>query len=146
MELEADCIVCRLRRYLFGVFFRVFTDHECLQQIRKIGETKPRIQRWMEFLSAYNFNLSYRRGKDKATSCPNCPFLQRKGTSSALAPYQTQMTLASTSSALAASYLPSVPYLALAWVGWLPRRLLLQAMTWVGLSPNRILLSRVGYV
>ena len=71
MELEAGCIVWgirRLRRYLFGVFFRVFTDHECLQQIRKIRETKPRIQRWMGFLSAYNFNLSYRRGNDNANA------------------------------------------------------------------------------
>ena len=61
MELEAGCVVwCirRLRRYLFGVYFLVFTDHQCLQQICKIGETKPR-QRWMEFLSAYNFRLSY---------------------------------------------------------------------------------------
>ena len=36
LELEAGCIVWsirRLRRYLFGVFFLVFTDHECLQQI-----------------------------------------------------------------------------------------------------------------
>ena len=43
LELEARCIVWsirRLRRYLFGVFFRGFTDHECLQQIRKIEETK----------------------------------------------------------------------------------------------------------
>ena len=30
----------------------------------RIGETKPRIQRWMEFLSAYNFRLSYRRGQE----------------------------------------------------------------------------------
>ena len=48
MELEAGCIVWsirRLRRYLFGVYFLVFTDHQCLQQICKIGETKPRIQR-----------------------------------------------------------------------------------------------------
>ena len=55
LELEAGCIVWsirRLRRYLFGVFFLVFTDYECLQQIRKIGKTKPRIQQWMEFLSA----------------------------------------------------------------------------------------------
>ena len=69
MELEAGCIVWtirRLRRYLFGVFVRVFTEYECLQQIRKIGETKPRIRRWMEFLSAYNLSLSYRRGKDNA--------------------------------------------------------------------------------
>ena len=53
---------------MFSVFFLVFTDHECLQQIRNIGKTKPRIQRWMEFFSAYNFSLSYRRGKDNANA------------------------------------------------------------------------------
>ena len=76
MELEAGCSVWgirRLRRYLFGVYFRDFTDHQCLQQICKIGETKPRIQRWMEFFSAYNFRLSYRRGQDNA----NADFLSR---------------------------------------------------------------------
>ena len=76
MELEARCVVWRirrLRRYLFGVYFLVFTDHLCLQQICKIGETKPRIQRWMEFLSAYNFRLSYRRGQENA----NADFLSR---------------------------------------------------------------------
>ena len=75
-ELEAGCVVWgirRLRRYLFGVYFLVFTNHQCLQQICKIGETKPRIQRWMEFLSAYNFRLSYRRGQDNA----NADFLSR---------------------------------------------------------------------
>ena len=76
MELEAGCVVWsirRLRRYLFGVYFLVFTDHQCLQQICKIGETKPRIQRWMEFLSVYNFRLSYRRGQENA----NADFLSR---------------------------------------------------------------------
>ena len=46
MELEAGCVVWsirRLRRYLFGVYLLVFTDNQCLQQICKIGETKPRI-------------------------------------------------------------------------------------------------------
>ena len=46
MELEAGCVVWSIRphrRYLFGVYFLVFTDHQCLQQICKIGETKPRI-------------------------------------------------------------------------------------------------------
>ena len=74
MELEAGCVVWsirRLRRYLFGVYFLVFTDHQCLQQICKIGETKPRIQRCMELLSAYNFRLSYRQ--DNA----NADFLSR---------------------------------------------------------------------
>ena len=76
MELEAGCVVWgirRLRRYLFGVYFLLFTDHQCLQQICKIGETNPRIQRWMEFLSAYNFRLSYRRGQENA----NADFLSR---------------------------------------------------------------------
>ena len=61
MELEAGCVVWsirRLRRYLFSVFFLIFTDQECLQQISKIGESNPRIQRWMEFLSAYNYRLA----------------------------------------------------------------------------------------
>ena len=76
MELEAGCVVWsirRLRRYLFGVYFLVFTDHQCPQQICKVGETKPRIQRWIEFLSAYNFRLSYRRGQENA----NADFLSR---------------------------------------------------------------------
>ena len=36
-------------------------------------KTKPRIQRWMEFVSAYNFRLLYRRGQEKA----NADFLSR---------------------------------------------------------------------
>ena len=67
MELEAGCVVCsiyRLSRYLFSVFFLIFTDHEWLQQISKTGEIKPSIQRLMEFLSDYNCRLSYRRRRD----------------------------------------------------------------------------------
>ena len=41
--------------------------------ISKIVESKPRMQRWMEFLSAYNYRLSYRRGRDSA----NADFLSR---------------------------------------------------------------------
>ena len=76
MELEAGCVVWSIRRltlYLFRVYFLVFTDHQCLQQICKIGEIKPRIQRWMEFLSAYYFRLLYQRGQDNA----NADFLSR---------------------------------------------------------------------
>ena len=76
MELEAGCVVWSirpLRRYLISVYFLVFTDHQCLQQICKIGDTEPRIQRWMEFLSACNFRLSYRRGQENA----NADFLSR---------------------------------------------------------------------
>ena len=76
MELEAGCVVWgirSLRRYLFGVYFLVFTGHQCLQQICKIGKTKPRIQHWMKCLSGFNFRLSYRRGQENA----NADFLSR---------------------------------------------------------------------
>ena len=53
--------------------FLIFTGHECLQQISKIGESKPHIQRWMEFISVYNYHLSYRRGRDNT----NADFLSR---------------------------------------------------------------------
>ena len=76
MELEAGCVVWsirRLRRYILRVFFPIFTDRECLQQISKIGESKLRIRRWMEFFSDYNYRLSYRRERDIA----NADFLSR---------------------------------------------------------------------
>ena len=74
--LEAGCVVWiirHLRRYLFSTFFPMYAIHECLQQISKIGESKPRIQRWMEFLSDYNYRLSYRRGRGNT----NANFLSR---------------------------------------------------------------------
>ena len=62
-----------LRRYLFSAFFLIYANHGCLQQISKKDESKPPIQRWMEFLSAYNYCLSYRRGPENA----NANFLSR---------------------------------------------------------------------
>ena len=73
VELEAGCVVRsirRLRRYLFGVYYLVFTDHQCLQQIcinRRNQTAHPK------FLSAFNFRLSYRRGQENA----NADFLSR---------------------------------------------------------------------
>ena len=123
MELEAGCVVWSIRRlilYLFGVYFMVFTDHQFLLQICKIGEIKPRIQRWMEFLSAFNFRLSYRRGQENA----NADFLFRLplppidediyGDSALTDPddlgvYLTRMCGFTT---------PSCPVSGAAWVGW----------------------------
>ena len=121
MELEAGCVVSsirRLRRYLFGVYFLVLINHQCLQQICKIGETKPRIQRWMEFLSAYNFRLSYRRGQGNANAdflsrLPLPPIAEDISDASAL----TDPDLASTSSMRAGLAPPPAPSLAWAWVG-----------------------------
>ena len=76
IALEAGHVVRIIRhlcRYLFSAFFLIYVNHGCLQQIRKIGERKPRIQRWMEFLSDCNYRLPYRRGRGKA----NADFLSR---------------------------------------------------------------------
>ena len=91
MELEAGCIVWsirRLRRYLFGVFFRAFTDHECLQQIRKIGETKPRIPAgWRSFrLTTSAYAVAVAKTTSTLTFCPHYPYLPRTRTSPAIAP------------------------------------------------------------
>ena len=123
MELEAGCVewsIRRLRRYLFSVFFHVYTDHECLQQISKICETKPRIQGWVEFLSAYNFRLTYRRGRDNA----NADFLSRLP----LPPIEEDITgysaltdpkiSVSTSSVHAATLHQLVLYQALVWMDY----------------------------
>ena len=66
IALEAGCVVWIIRhlcRCLFSACFPMYANHECLQQISKIGESKLRIQRWMEFLSDYSYRLSYRRGR-----------------------------------------------------------------------------------
>ena len=80
MELEARCVVWsirRLRRYLFGVYFLVFTDHQGLQQICKIGEINPRVQRWMEFFRPITSASPIDEDKKTLTptSSPACPSL-----------------------------------------------------------------------
>ena len=76
MELEAGYVVWsirRFRRYLFGLYVLVFTDHQCLQQNLQDRRNPTAHSRWMEFLSAYNFRLSYRREQGNA----NADFLSR---------------------------------------------------------------------
>ena len=71
IAIEAGCVVWvirHLRRYLFSAFFLMYANLECLQQIRKIGGSKSCIQRWMEFLSDYNYRLSYQRGRENANA------------------------------------------------------------------------------
>ena len=70
-----------MRCYLFGVFFSAFTDHDCLQPIRKIGETKPCIPRWWYFslLKTSAYRIVVAEALLRPTFCPDCPFLPLKG-------------------------------------------------------------------
>ena len=51
----------------------VFTDHQALESLEKVGEHRPRVQRWLEFLNAYQYQLIYRKG----TGNGNADFLSR---------------------------------------------------------------------
>ncbi|CAB1100851.1 unnamed protein product [Ectocarpus sp. CCAP 1310/34] len=76
LDLEAGSIVwCikRLRGYLWGTHFKIFTDHKSLEHLAKVGETNARVQRWLEFLTAYSYTLEYRKGSSNG----NADFLSR---------------------------------------------------------------------
>ena len=55
LDLEAGSIIwCikRLRGYLWGTHFHIFTDHKALEHFAKVGENNARVLRWLEFLTA----------------------------------------------------------------------------------------------
>ena len=65
LDLEAGSIVWalkRLRGYLWGMKFRIFSDHKALESIGKAGDHNARVQRRLEFLTAFDCVLQYRKG------------------------------------------------------------------------------------
>ena len=65
LDLEAGSIVWalkRLRGYLWRTKFRIFSDHKALESIGKVGNHNARVQRWLEFLTAFDYTLEYRVG------------------------------------------------------------------------------------
>ena len=76
LDLEADSIVWalkRLRGYLWGTKFRKFSDHKALESIGKVGNHNVRVQRWLEFLTAFDYTLECRKGSANG----NADFLPR---------------------------------------------------------------------
>ena len=63
----------RLRGYLWGTKFRVFSDHKALESIGKVGNHNARVQRWLELLTAFDYHLEYRKGSANG----NADFLSR---------------------------------------------------------------------
>ena len=63
----------RLRGYLWGTKFRIFSDHKALESIEKVGDHNARVQRWLEFLTAFDYTLEYRKGSANG----NADFLSR---------------------------------------------------------------------
>ena len=76
LDLEAGSIVWALtplRGYLWGTKFRIFSDHKALESMNKVGDHNARVQRWLEFLTAFAYTLEYRRGSANG----NADFLSR---------------------------------------------------------------------
>ena len=60
LDLEAGSIagsINRLRGYLWGTTFRIVSDHKALESLAKVAEHKPRVQKWLELLTAYRYTL-----------------------------------------------------------------------------------------
>ena len=76
LDLEAGSIVGsikRLRGCLWGISFRICSDHKALESRAKVAEHNPRVRRWLEFIAAYRHTLEYR----KCTANRNADFLSR---------------------------------------------------------------------
>ena len=58
----------RLRPYFYRIPFVIFSDHKALESLDKVGEHHPRVQRWLEFLNAYQYELVYRKGESNGTA------------------------------------------------------------------------------
>ena len=48
--------------------FHVFSDHKALENIEKVEDHNARVQRWLEYLTAFDYPLDYRTGSAKEIS------------------------------------------------------------------------------
>ena len=65
LDLEAGSIVWahkRLRGYLWATEFRVLSDHKALESRGTAGNGSARVQRWLKFLTAFDYTLEHRKG------------------------------------------------------------------------------------
>ena len=81
-ELECLCIVQALEywhHYLYGTYFKVFSDHNALRWIKNFAKPKTRLFNWSMILNQYNFDLYYLAGKanQEADCLSRNPVLER---------------------------------------------------------------------
>ena len=64
LELAAVMLALNLwRHYLVGWNFELKTDHQSLKHLFTQRDVNARQRRWSEFMSEYNFGISYIKGK-----------------------------------------------------------------------------------
>jgi hypothetical protein len=83
LELAVVMLALKLwRHYLVGRSFELKTDHESLKHLFTQRDLNARQRRWSEFMSEYDFGISYIKGKENVVtdalsrdhvSSPWCP-------------------------------------------------------------------------
>ena len=69
LELAAVMLALKLRRhYLVGRSFTLKTDHQSLQYIFTQRDLNARQRWWSEFVSEYEFGISYIKGKENVVA------------------------------------------------------------------------------
>ena len=69
LELAAIMLALKLwRHYLVGRSFTLKTNHQSLQYIFTQRDLNARQQRWSEFMSEYDFGISYIKGKENVVA------------------------------------------------------------------------------
>ncbi|MEP1591365.1 ribonuclease H family protein, partial [Sulfitobacter sp.] len=150
LDLEAGSIVWavkRLRGYLCGTKFRIISDHKALESMAKVGDHNARVQRWLQFLTAFNPTLEYRKGNangnaDSPSRLPEPATEHDRSGSSRLNPVEDGGIFLIRACGLRARSSPTPGV----WVGWCPA---VKVPSWVDyLSPLRIfaIFAHTGHV
>ena len=64
LELAVVVHVLRIwRHYIYGIQFKLFTDHQSLKYIFSQKEFNLRQRRWVKLMKDYDFTLQYHLGK-----------------------------------------------------------------------------------
>ena len=112
----------RLRGYLWGTKFRIFSDHKALESIGKVGGHNARVQQWFVSLTAFDYTLEYRKvsANRKADFLPRFQSLPRNTTAVDLAAAPPWMMAVPSSSVPAGFALVPLRPPVLAWMVWCP--------------------------
>ena len=73
LDLEAGSIgwaLNRLRDYLWGTKFRIFSDQNALESIGKVGNHNAPVKRWLEFLTAFDYTRVPQRQRERQRRLP----------------------------------------------------------------------------